>query len=127
VYLEISGGEDDADDALFEDISNVLDMVESGLSNRDFTFPLRTSNALLGVRVIAKDVDADAARAALEGAVADLRAEVEERPNRHPNVRVALSCAVGEALCRASTTGVEVVGGPLLEVATWTEQGMLAS
>jgi serine/threonine protein kinase len=124
VYLEVvTDGDDEMDDDMIEDMSNVLDTVELSLSNSSFTFPLRTSTSLLGVRILAKDVDPDRERRTTELAVARLEASLDRRPQPHPGVSISVSVSVGEAVCRPSERGVEIVGGPLLDVGTWTNQG----
>jgi serine/threonine-protein kinase len=124
VYFEIQTAEDaEMDDEMIEDISNVLDMVERSLAESAFALPLRTSTSLLGVRLIDGDADEESEKRAAEATVEALEVELAERPGRHPGVEVAISLTLGKALCRPSESGVEIVGGPLLEVATWTHQG----
>lgn len=120
VYVEVmaSAGEE-MDDAMFEDVIQVLDTVEQGLTAREFGFPLRTSNALLAVRLVA-EADVEAERAEAQAVINDLRATLAERPFRHPNLEIAASVSVEQALCRSSAAGVEIVGGPIFEVDTWT-------
>ncbi len=120
VYFEVTTppGED-MDDAMLDDVIQVLDTVEQGLAAQEFAFPLRTSNALLGVRLVA-DVDVEAERVQAQVAINDLRTALAERPDRHPRLEIAASVSVEQALCRTSAVGVEIVGGPILEVDTWT-------
>lgn len=119
IYLEVAAGsgDDDPSDEAFEDISNILDTVEQTLSAAGFTFPLHTSTALLGARLAADDEAVE--RVALQAVLDDLRATLAARDGADPSVSVALSCQVGQALCRKVAGGHEIVGGPLLDLGTW--------
>jgi len=120
VYFEVvTTGDEEMEDEMFEDVINILDTVEQELAARDFTFPLRTSNALLGVRLVT-EADVERERALATAVVGELRAALAERPHRHPGVDISASVSVEQALCRASSGGVEIVGGPIFEVETWT-------
>ncbi len=123
-----SSGADGAplDDALFVDLGYVLDVIEQALTEHGFSFPLRTSNALLGVRAIV-DEPPEQARAEAEALLAELSVQLSERPDAHPSVAISASLSLGQVQCRASEAGSEFVGGPLLEVATWTEPGRVVA
>jgi serine/threonine-protein kinase len=122
-FAVVVSDEDEMDDAMMEDMSMVLDTAEQRLGGSGFVFPLKTSMSLLGVRLLDPEADGDGERTEVEAAVDALLAELEERPTRHPDVRVEAYVSVGEAVCRSTESGVEVVGGPLLEVGTWTNHG----
>jgi hypothetical protein len=107
-------------DTMIEDISNVLDSVEQSLANRTFAFPLRTSTALLAVRVPVADVDPEKERNEVSATIAELRAILAERPEPHPDVQIMISMRVNAVRRRAPASGGEIVGGPLLEVGSWT-------
>ncbi len=122
IYLEVGlGDEADADDDdLLDDLLGVLDLVEQTLEPHAFVFPLRTSNALLAVRLeagVGNDEHAQPSALARE-----LAALLEERPYPHPAVHPTLSMRAGEAHYRRSDSGIEITGGPLLELESWTAQ-----
>ena len=112
---------------MLEDISNALDTIEHELLRQGFVLPLRTSNALLGVRMIENDVASQRDREQAEITMTELRGLVEERDNRHPSVRIISSLTIGQALYRSSGDTLEVVGGSLLELETWTNPGRRAA
>lgn len=122
IYLELTTLPDAEldDDAIIEDIGNVLDIVEHLLTSRNYSFPLRTSNALLAVRMPASDAEAETLRVDVTATINELRALLAERPDPHPDVQVAISMRANEVRCRTSNAGEEIVGGPLLEVGNWT-------
>jgi serine/threonine-protein kinase len=122
IYLELTTLPDaELDDAMIEDMGLVLDIVEQLLTSRDYTFPLRTSNALLAVRMPAADGESENDRLEVSETISELRALVAERPDPHPDVLIAISMRANAVRCRTSTAGSEIVGGPLLEVGSWTQ------
>jgi serine/threonine-protein kinase len=122
LYIEMSTPPDaELDDAMIEDVSNVLDSVEQCLASRSFAFPLRTSMGLLAVRLPADRVDSQAESNEVSATLTELRGIVEQRPEPHPGVRVAISLRVDVARCRTTPSGDEIVGGALLEIGTWLE------
>lgn len=128
LYFQLStDNDDDMDDEMIEDISNVLDTLEHNLTSQGYQLPLRTSNALLGVRVLDNDQNRSRDRADAEAIVLQLRQLLDEREGRHPRVKVVASMTVGEALCRGEGPQVEIIGGPLLEIETWTNTGRRAA
>ncbi|MEY4582064.1 MAG: hypothetical protein RL701_6767, partial [Pseudomonadota bacterium] len=121
VYVELHALEEHMDDALFEDIANVLDTVEHGLTNGDYAFPLRTSNALLAVRVLEASADPAREREAAFDTVSALRGILAERADPHPHLELRFSLKLGEVRCNATAAGTEIVGGPLLDVSGWSD------
>lgn len=116
VHLELSTGDDeDPSDDTFEDLSRVLDTVEQTLAAAGFAFPLQTSTALLAVRLAVDEEPVE--RAALEALVSDLTATLGARDGLQASVQVALSFKVGSASLRDDA----IVGGPLLDLSTWTD------
>jgi serine/threonine-protein kinase len=121
IYIALSTPADvELDDAMIEDIANVLDGVEHCLVARRFSFPLRMSNALLAVRLPASEAEAEPDQQDLSAIVAELWNILATRSEPHPDVQIAISLRVDVARCRASTPSVEIVGGALLEVGSWT-------
>lgn len=124
VYGELSTeGGDDLDDAMIDDMTCALDMLERELGQYDFTFPLRTSTALLAVRLSDDYAELGRERDDVVERVAGLKRSVEERSGRHPRVVLDVALTVSEAFCRMTPAGPEVVGGPVLDVAGWTMHG----
>src|SRR5262249_11190704 len=129
VYFEVAADTDaDMDDAMLEDMGNVLDTIEQGLSASGFVFPFHASNALLGVRLAGTKADADRAAKEAEANLTGWQSILASRPGRHPGVRVSASLCVAEALYRRVAGSVEIVGGELLDFAGWKdEKQVLAS
>jgi serine/threonine protein kinase len=121
VYVALATPHDgELDDAMIEDIVNVLDIVEQALADKTFTFPLRTTNALLAVRMPGADVDPELERNEVTATISELRALLAERAEPHPDVQITISLRENAVRCRPSASGDEIVGGPLLEVGSWT-------
>ena len=107
------------DDAMLEDMANVLDQAEQCLSNHGFTFPLHTATALLGVRVPEGDAGLTREATELRAVLAELQLALVDRFEPHAAVQVALSVRVGTVLCKLSGAEPEIVGGSLLELGSW--------
>lgn len=128
VYFELTAdGAEELTDEMIEDMGNALDTIEQELMRQGFVLPLRTSNALLGVRRIENDTSPQRDREQAELTVAELCGLVEERENRHPAIRLISSLTIGQAFYRGSGDSAEVVGGSLLELETWTNPGRRAA
>ncbi|MDB4973852.1 MAG: serine/threonine protein kinase [Myxococcaceae bacterium] len=121
VYLEVTSNTDDEEEeeVAFEDLSNVLDLVEQTLAGAGYSFPLRTSTALLAVRLSTEAEDAG--RVTLARQVEALRETLEQREGAHPAVRYTLSSKLGEVLCRNTGDKLAMVGGPLLELEQFSQ------
>ena len=119
VYLELTVTGDDED--AFEDMCNVLDSAEQLLSNAGFAFPLKTSTALLGVRVLGQAAELD--RASAELAYSALRSELAQRNGRSPSLSLRLVLKHGEVQCRATgaTPEPSLMGGALLDVGSFAD------
>ncbi|MET0342563.1 MAG: serine/threonine-protein kinase [Polyangiales bacterium] len=123
VYAEATlSAAGELDDFAFEDVSNVLDALESHLREQGFVLPLRTSTALLGTLTVDGVNALPARRAAIERLLAALVEELDARPDAHPEVTLTLSVDQGLVQCR----GDEVVGGALLDVERWTVENHFA-
>jgi hypothetical protein len=121
IYVEVVCDAAELDDAVLDDLSVLCDIAEQELAGRDFAFPLRTSTAMLGVRVVGPEEDAAEEQGKAEALAEELSTMLAERPNAQPlsRVRVSVQLEMGQVLCRFSSAGVEVVGGPLLDVSSW--------
>jgi len=126
-YLEVSTGCDDEqiDDAVLDDLLDVLELAQQTLLAHGFVFPLYTSNALLAVRPIAPGSDVDEERREALALAAELTDRLAARARAHVAVLPALSMTLGEALLQSSDAGCEIVGGALLDLASWTAQNRL--
>ena len=121
LYIELStsdGADDDLDDALLEDMSNVLDTVEGALSENGFAMPIHTSNAILGARVLPPG-GGDLERQQVIDFAHQLQQHIAARPSPHASLRVKVSVRCDEALVSETEGRFEVSGGPLLDVDDW--------
>jgi len=112
------------DDAMLEDMANVLDQAAQCLANHGFGFPLQTATALLGVRSV-DPADVEQERQQLYGVLSDLRVALNDRFDAHPAVQLTLSLRQGEVRCRVSGSELEVVGGALLELDSYGAEHQL--
>lgn len=124
LHFEINSIEDEVDDDMIEDISNILDIIEEELLERDFVIALQTSNALTGLRLVVEQegetepyalAEADSAREEIE-------ALLEEREDPHPSTVLKVSIQQDQVQYRLAGESTNFVGGPLLSVRTWTLQ-----
>jgi serine/threonine protein kinase len=118
VYVQFPAEpEAELDDAMIEDVGYVLDAAEQCLISHGFELPLRTSYAMLGVRVApSNEIYLDPTDAS--ELVAELQSVIAERPDPHHDVRIEVSVRVDGVRCR---TGTEITGGALLDLKTWTD------
>lgn len=124
IYIEAGPPPDvELDDDMIEDVSNVLDLVEQRLVAQGFEFPLRTSNALLGVQVMASAAVSQRERDQASATAKALSAELRSRPYPHAEVEVRISARADVVRCRA---GSEISGGALLELEAWTSTHRVA-
>ncbi len=119
VYVVVTAVDDgELDDEMLDDMSNVLDTVEQALAARGFAFPLRTSDALLGARLVS-DEDGENELHNTRHFVTELDDALAERPDCHPALEVTIKSTVTQCQFRRSAGGLEVVGGSILDVDTW--------
>jgi serine/threonine-protein kinase len=122
-YLEASVQSDDdggLDDAVLDDLLDVLELAQQTLLAHDFVFPLYTSNALLAVRPLPGGSDHDRALVEARALAAELTDQLARRGRAHVDVHPQLSMTLGEVVVRTSDAGVEITGGPLFDLDTWT-------
>jgi hypothetical protein len=123
IYTEVSTpGIGDLDDHMMEDMGTVLDMVEVELSGAGFTFPVRTGNSLLAVRLLETGADKEDALAGAIDTIEGMRRALTKRTDPHEGVLVEMARSVGQAVYRQGPTDAQIIGGSLLEVNTWTDQ-----
>lgn len=121
IYLELMTPNDiELDDAMMEDMGNVVDSVEAVLTRRGYRFPLRASNALLAVRIPPNGIDPDSEKSETAACVTELRTMLADRADAHADVQITIGQKINVVRCRTTSAGVEIVGGPLLEVSEWT-------
>jgi serine/threonine-protein kinase len=126
LYLEIrlnDASEDDLDDALLEDMTNILDAGETALRGAEFALAIHTSNALLGVKLCPESPHAAAACCKQAQDVARaLVTSLAQRVQPDSRVHVNISLHADEATLRGASAEQEVTGGPLLDVEQWATQ-----
>jgi len=125
IYVEVRVPEDlaeDLDDALIDDMGTVLDEAEQQLKHAQFLLPLRTSNALLGVRRLGEGEGAIEEQAAVQLAH-DLLEALSSRATADARVHINVSIRIDGAVIRDRASGeAEVVGGPLLSFDQWVPE-----
>jgi serine/threonine-protein kinase len=124
LYMEIrlDVRDEDLDDALLEDMTNVLDTGEAALRAAQFALAIHTSNALLGVKMCPEDPAAAVACCKYAQDVARaLLTSFGQRDQADARVHVNVSLHADEATLRGSAEQ-EVTGGPLLDVDQWAAQ-----
>jgi len=128
VYVElrtVEGAEDDLDDAIMEDIANVLDTTEEALLSAGFLLPTQTSNAILAIRATTDrlpEVDRADAIAVAEA----LHRQLAGRGSADPRLHVNISVRAHAAVVRRVEGRIEIVGGPLLATDQWTARHIAA-
>jgi serine/threonine protein kinase len=121
IFVELTIAPDYADDDdATSDACDVLDATEESLAPLGFTFPVKSSSSVLGVRIDEKGAHEQEDQA--EAIFSELRRKLESRRDAHPAVQVSVSMTMSQAACRRSGPNLEVIGGPVLEVATWMNQ-----
>jgi serine/threonine protein kinase len=125
IYVEVRVPQDlaeDLDDALLDDMGNILDAAEQRLREAQFLLPLHTSNALLGVRRLGEGEDAIDEQAAVLLAH-ELHDALAGRDNSDARVHINVSIRIDGAVIRTRASGEgEVVGGPLLSFDQWVPE-----
>jgi serine/threonine-protein kinase len=119
-YVEIRTTVEEEDDALLDELTNVLDLCEAALHDGGFALPLQTSNALLGVKAL--PAAAEEQRAACEQvrqSANDLLEQIANRDFIDPRVFVTISLHVDNGVCQMTNEGLEVKGGPILQTENW--------
>jgi len=123
IYFEVLTNSSELDDDEIEDLNAVFDAIETRLGAQDYTFPLRTFDALLAVQMSPPALNgANAADSAAE--VHALLATLQQRPTRQPRLQGRASLATGEVT--VDDRG-EVTGGELLEVNRWGEDSRIGT
>ncbi|MDB4973094.1 MAG: serine/threonine protein kinase [Myxococcaceae bacterium] len=126
-YCEASARSEDAEleDAWLDDLLAVLELVEQTLRQQEFSLPMRTSNALLAVRLIDSGTSEESARSQALAIGRELCSRLERRASAHPGLVLALSMTVGVAHSQSAAAGCEILGGPLFELNDWTAQNRI--
>ena len=118
IYIELRTDEEELDDDLLEDMSNVLDSAEESLTENGFSLPIHTSNALLGAKVLPLE-NAELERTMVVDFAHQLQKFLARRAGAHPKLKIKVSVRSDEAAVRELEGRLEVSGGPLLEVEEW--------
>jgi serine/threonine-protein kinase len=108
------------DDVVYAALAEVLDGLEQGLRAAGFVLALQTGTALLGVRLLEDTAPPEAHQALLETArMLQLRAQVLADAAPGARARIHTCLHVGPVEAREEAGTVEVLGGPLTDVAEW--------
>jgi serine/threonine-protein kinase len=121
LYVEVEL-EDPAhdDDGVYAALAEVLDGLEQGLRAAGFMLALQTGTALLGVRLLEETSPPEAPQALLETArMLQHRAQLLADVSPGARARIHTCVHVGQVEVREEAGAVEVLGGPLTDVAEW--------
>jgi tRNA A-37 threonylcarbamoyl transferase component Bud32 len=126
IYVEARTAPDppeEADDALLDDLTRVLDTAEQRLRAGGLLIPLQTGSALLGVLLLPDqpEQNRDERRRAL-GVALPLYRELAARPTADPRIHVNVCVHADKALIRSSNQGPEIIGGAILAIGAWVPQ-----
>jgi serine/threonine protein kinase len=121
VYVDVTTapGSDSGDEALFDDVADVLDLAERMLNEAGLSSVLNTGSSLLSVRVLPDKAGPGTPEEtkAREKAQA-LAQRIATRPEAHPQVIVKVHVHVDVAEVQGSPAS-PVVTGRIVEVAAW--------
>jgi hypothetical protein len=107
---------------LLEDLAVVLDTSEQFLRDADYVLPVRTSNALLGVKRLGERGDAKAELGPVEAATALLKG-LSARHSADPRLHVNVAVRFDDAIIQTHPGGeADVIGGPLLALEAWVPE-----
>ena len=122
IYVE-TRTEEEVDDAMLDDMCDILDLCESRLRTKSYALPLQTSNALLAVKLVSGEPDERKTDCKRTQAIAEsLLSQIRQRALVDPRVQVKIAIHLDAALFQESSEGLEVTGGPILEVERWATQ-----
>jgi serine/threonine-protein kinase len=112
-------GADEHDEALLDDLANVLDVAEQALRETGFSILLQTGTTLLAARVLAEEAT-EAARQRddirLEAGV--LAQTMVGREGAHPALDVEVRLHFDAAILRGRDSP-RAIGGPVVDVGSW--------
>ncbi len=128
VFVDVStaGGVEAADEALFDDVADVLDLAERRLHEAGLTSLLHTGTSLLSARVLPEQTDPgspDEARVREQARV--LVQQLAARPTPHPHVQVKVMVHVDQAELQGSPSA-PVVTGRIVDVTSWPASSALS-
>lgn len=108
------------DDEVYAVLAEVLDSLEQGLRTAGFVLALQTGTALLGIRPLEERSAPDGSRGLLADA-RELRRRAQALAEAVPGARarVHVCVHVGPVEAREEAGALEVLGGPLTDVAEW--------
>jgi len=127
IYVDVrveGESQDRMDDALLDDLGQVLDIAERALRGAKFLLALETGSALLGAQVLGESESSTRqhAIATALGIVEQLAA----RPGADSRIGFGICVHTGLVIARKGPDGVEIIGGPLTRVASWAPQELVA-
>jgi hypothetical protein len=128
VFVDVStAGVDAQDEALFDDVADVLDLAERRLHEAGLTSLLHTGTSLLSARVLPEQADAgspDEVRVREQARA--LVQQLAGRPAPHPQVTVKVLVHVDEAELQGSPSA-PVVTGRIVDVTSWPASAALVA
>ncbi len=140
MHLEIrtpSQAEEEADDALLDDLVIVLDTAEQRLRAGGLSIPLQTGSALVGILLLSDDPAQNRdereriERERILKMALGLYQEILGRGGADARIQLSVCVHVDKALIRTTHQGPEVIGGAILTLATWVPhqnaQGLYAT
>lgn len=110
--------EQEPDDAIIDDLMNVLDTAEQIFARHGFSVPLSTSNSVLGALAVPEG-QLESYRQRVMDVAAELDQEITQRAEADERVNVNLCLHVDDAVVRARAEQAEVIGGPIVDIGAW--------
>ncbi|ACY15990.1 serine/threonine-protein kinase [Haliangium ochraceum] len=113
---------DEPDDAIIDDLMNILDAAEQVFERHGFSVPLSTSNSVLGATVVPEGGFADFRQRTMDIA-AELDQELEQREDADQRVSINVCLHVAAAMVKRhgaeADADAEIIGGAIVDVGTW--------
>ncbi len=125
LYVEArinDGGE--VDDAVVDDLMNILDLVEHIFTEHTFSIPFNTGNAILGALPVSED-NLQNMRAKAMDLATELEYTISSRSFASTRVGINLCLHIDDATLRKNALNhTDVVGGPIVDIGAWAPQQM---
>jgi serine/threonine-protein kinase len=124
VHLGIrTTSEEEADDALLDDLTSVLDTAEQKLRAGGLSIPLQTGSALVGILLLSDDPgQSREERERILKMAHRLYQEIVARDGADARIELSACVHADKALIRTSNQGPEIIGGAILTLGTWVPQ-----
>jgi serine/threonine-protein kinase len=128
VFVDVitSGAVDASDEALFDDVADVLDLAERRLHEAGLTSLLHTGTSLLSARVLPDQAPSSSPdELKVREQARALAQQLAARPTAHPHVQVKVRVHVDEAELQGNPSA-PVVTGRIVDVTGWPAGSLLA-